>query len=151
MKRILTLSLLLTASLASATPSDADAKGVVETLLVAPLVRQEQKHSRFSRAYLPPQVRRVRVLGERALTDARGAAFFEFAIDAHHGYGPRPPPEDSKSWRKDVIVGCVYPESDEVFIKRGETFFGSELLLGKKSNAPAGVCRTAGGQVAAAR
>ena len=34
-----------------------------------------------------------------------------------------------------MIVGCVYPARDEIFIKRGDKFFGAGLLLGRKTAA----------------
>lgn len=143
------LSTLFATRLASATPPEADARAVVEEKLLAPLKAKEARQSRFSRAYQPPQVRRVRVLDEVAATDGRGAAFLTFAVDAQHGL--LEDDELEKAWREDVIVGCVYPESRKVFVKRGEKYFGAGLLLGKKTGAAGEhVCRAAA-QVAAAQ
>ncbi|HVT07529.1 MAG TPA: hypothetical protein VHO67_08730 [Polyangia bacterium] len=65
-----------------------------------------------------------------------------FAVDERSGAFSRRPPDDDRGWRKDAIVGCVYPGSDEVFVKRGDKFFGASLLLGKKTPAAdAAVCR----------
>jgi hypothetical protein len=139
--------LLPTARPASATPPDkptaeAQAKAVVERQLVEPLADKEAGRSRFSRAYIPPQARRVRVEGERS-TDGRGAEFVAFAVDERSGR-LRPRTDDDSGWRKDAIVGCVYPARDEVFIKRGDKFFGAGLLLGKKTAAADdSVCRPA--------
>jgi len=143
---------LPTARTASATPPDttevkstaaAEATSVVEKQLVRPLAAKEASRSRFSRAYIPPQARRVRILDSARSTDGRGAEFVAFAVDESSGRRARLP-DDSDHWRKDVIVGCVYPARDEVFIKRGDKFVGADLLLGKKTAAADDtVCRPA--------
>lgn len=151
MKRLFALSLMLTASLASATPED-DAKAVVQKNLIAPLRAKEERHSRFSRARLPAQVRRVRMLDSEPQKDSQGLEFLTFTVDAKHGYGELDDDGEVKadSWRKDVITGCVYPQSGEVFVKKGEKLFGAGLLLGKKTSAAAEhVCKAGGEQVAA--
>jgi hypothetical protein len=115
---------------------------VVARLLVKPLADKEAKQNRFSRAYIPPQARRVRIEGERS-TDGTGAEFVAFAVDERSGRLAARNDDDS-GWRKDAIVGCVYPARDEVFIKRGDKFFGAALLLGKKTAAAGeAVCRPA--------
>jgi hypothetical protein len=126
--------------------TDARATAVVEKQLVKPLADKEAARSRFSRAYIPPQARRVRVDGERS-TDGRGAEFVAFAVDERSGrLAPRK--DDDSSWRKDAIVGCVYPARDEVFIKRGGKFFGAGLLLGQKTAAAdEAICRPAPTQI----
>jgi len=141
------------ASLASASPSESEAKAVIQKQLIAKLTAKEEKHSRFSRAYIPPQVRRVRVTDEVAKTDEKGGEFMTFAVDAHHGFNEEAPAADSKSWRKDAIVGCVYVESGEVFVKKNDKFVPGGMLLGKKTTpAPEHVCvAKAGEQVAAAQ
>ena len=115
---------------------------MVERRLVEPLADKEERRGRFSRAYIPPQARRVRVDGERS-TDGRGAEFVAFAVDERSGrLGPRK--DDDSGWRKDAIVGCVYPARDEVFIKRGDRFFAAGLLLGQRTPAAdEAVCRPA--------
>jgi len=143
---------LPTARRASATPPDttdvksttaAEATSVVEKQLVKPLTEKEARRSVFSRAYIPPQARRVRILDSARSTDGRGAEFVTFAVDESSGRRARPA-DDSGHWRKDVIVGCVYPARDEVFIKRGDKFVGASLLLGKKTAAADDtVCRPA--------
>ena len=141
---------LCAASLASAAPSETDARAVVDKQLIAPLRAKEARQSRFSRAYQPPQVRRVRVLDSAAVTDGNGAVFMSFAVDTQNGL--LEDVDGTKPWRTDVIVGCVYPESGKVFVKRGETYFGASLLLGKKTTAAGEhVCHGAAAQVAAAR
>ena len=128
---------------------------MVEKQLIGPLAKKEAKRSRFSRAYQPPVARRVRVTDEKALTDSKGAEFMGFAVDVKHGAlddlladedGEARPEE---TWSKNAIVGCVYPDSGEVFIKRGGKYVGASLLLGKKSSAPEHVCQGTGAQVAA--
>lgn len=57
-----------------------------------------------------------------------------FAIDEHSGRFARVA-ASSPLWRSDVIVGCVYPARDELFIKRGDKFFGAGMLLGRKTAA----------------
>lgn len=156
--------MLVVASLASATPSEDDAKTAVQKSLIKPLAAKEARNSRFSRAYMPPQARRIRVLDEKALTDSKGAAFMSFAVDSKSGFAGLDELDDDaaadadkaakaeKAWRKDVITGCVYPESGEVFVKRGDKFFSGGLLLGKKSSAAAEhVCVSAAGEQVAAK
>ena len=127
-----------------ATPkAGADATAVVDKQLVQPLTLKEAKQDRFSRAYVPPQARRVRILDDQPSTDGRGAAFVAFAVDARPRLLARKAADDA-DWRKDAIVGCVYPTRDEVFIKRGDKFFGAGLLLGRRTAPPdAAVCRPA--------
>lgn len=141
---------MLTASLASAQPSEADAKEVVQKELLTPLRAKEQHRSRFSRAALPPLARRLRVPDAKAVTDAKGAAFIAFSVDAQRGYGVDADADDDKAWRKDVITGCVYPETRAVYVLRGEKYFEPGMLLGKKSTpAPDAACKAGDGQLAA--
>ena len=122
----------------------AEATAVVEKQLVKPLAEKEARRSRFSRAYIPPQARRVRVLDGERSTDGQGAEFVTFAVDERSGVFARKAADDSDRWRKNAIVGCVYPARDEVFIKRGDKFFGVGLLLGQKTAAAdEAVCRPA--------
>jgi hypothetical protein len=122
----------------------AAAAAMVEAQLVKPLADKEARQNRFSRAYIPPQARRVRVLDGERSTDGRGAEFVAFAIDERSGVIARKAADDDKRWRKDAIVGCVYPARGELFVKRGDKFFGAGLLLGKKTAATdEAVCRPA--------
>jgi len=115
--------------------AEATAIAVVEKQLVKPLAEKEARRNRFSRSYIPPLARRVRVLDPERSTDGRGAAFAVFAVDERSGvFAPRAA-DDSGRWRKDAIVGCVYPARDEIFIKRGDKYFAAGLLLGKKTAA----------------
>jgi hypothetical protein len=138
-------ALLPAARRASATPPDrqpaAAATAVVENQLVKPLADKEARRSRFSRAYIPPQTRRVRILDGQPSTDGRGA-FLAFAVDERSGAFPSRKADDPRGWRTGAIVGCVYPAREEVFIKRGDKFFGAGLLLGQRTAAAdAAVCR----------
>ena len=84
----------------------------------------------------------MRVLDGARSTDGRGAEFVAFAVDERSGLSVRRAADDSDHWRKDAIVGCVYPARDEVFIKRGDKFFGAGLLLGQKTvAADDAICR----------
>lgn len=117
---------------------------MVEKQLVGPLAVKEDRRGRFSRAYIPPRARRVRIIDRARLTDSRGAEFAAFAIDERSGLFALDPDDDSGRWRRDTIVGCVYPARAEIFIKRGDKFFAAELLLGKKTTAADdNVCRPA--------
>ena len=122
----------------------AGAAVVVEAQLVKPLAEKEARRNRFSRSYIPPQARRVRVPDGQRSTDGRGAEFVAFAVDERSGVINLHGADDSSRWRKDAIVGCVYPARDEIFVKRGDKFFGAGLLLGKKTSAADDtVCRPA--------
>lgn len=117
---------------------------MVEKALVKPLAEKEARRSRFTRAYIPPQARRVRVLDREPSTDGRGAAFVAFAVDERSGVLEPRAADDAGRWRKDAIIGCVYPARDEIFIRRGDKFYGVGLLLGQKTAAAADTtCRPA--------
>jgi hypothetical protein len=124
--------------------AEGQAYAVIEKQLVKPLSQREGRGSRFSRAYIPPQARRVRVTDHQPSTDGRGAEFVAFAIDERSALIMHRGNDDADPWRKDEIVGCVYPARDEVFIKRGDKFFGAGFLIGRRTPAAdAAVCRPA--------
>jgi hypothetical protein len=124
--------------------AEAEATATVEKHLVKPLAQKEARRSRFTRAYIPPHARRVRVLDHERSTDGRGAEFVAFAVDERSGGFAPQETNDSRRWRKDAIVGCVYPARGEIFIKRGEEFFAAGLLLGQKTAAADDtICRPA--------
>lgn len=117
------------------------ARAVLEKELLTPLAVKERKHSRLSRSRLPPLARRARIVDSAAHTDARGEAFVAFAVDDQHGYVAFDDGPSEASWRKDVIVGCVYPERGEVFVRIGNDYRPGSLLLGKSVKvADASVC-----------
>ena len=73
-----------------------------------------------------------------------------FAVDERSAAFARRPADDASGWRKDAIGGCVYPARDEVFVKRGDKFFGATLLLGKRTlAADEAVCQAATTRIAA--
>lgn len=111
-------------------PHAVDAKAataVVQRVLIKPLAAKEDDQSRFSRARLPAQQRRVRLDGELH-KDAGGNSFVTFAVDARHGVVAA---NDESSWRRDAITGCVYVDRGEVFVKSGDRFRPAAFLLGK--------------------
>ncbi len=135
--------MLVAAPLASATPPPSEvpvateAESLVQTEMLKPLAAREGKQSRFSRARLPPQARRVRVLDARPQKDEAGRAFVNFSVDVRHGYRGLDEEEAADGWRQDVMTGCVYPESKEVFVKRGGAYHPAAVVLGKKTQAAA--------------
>jgi hypothetical protein len=159
MKRLSMLALLLFShttfaepTAANGSPPDAKtaqaktAQAVVGRVLTEPLAAKENEHSRFSRAALPAQERRVRILDEQASKDAAGNSFVRFAVDARHGFRES---GDGDGWRLATIVGCVYPDRNQVFIKKGDEFRPAAFLLGKKVKAAAeATCQPAQPQVA---
>jgi hypothetical protein len=141
MYRLLALSLLVS----SAAFAEDDARAIVQKTLVTPLVAKEAKQSRFSRARMPPQARRIRVLDEK--TDSAGEKFVSFAIDS--SYGLMAADDGEEAWSKNTTTGCVYVGKQEVFVKFGAAFRPAAVLLGKKSEpADARVCK-AGEEVSA--
>jgi len=110
-------------TVAAADPKAAQAR--VQSALVEPLAAKERDQSRFSRARLPAQERRVRILDEKPRTDAQGGVFFTFAVDARHGVRA-----DDAGWKLAAVGGCVY-QSGEVFVQSGERHRPAAFLLGK--------------------
>ena len=108
------------------------ARRQVDTALVKPLAQQENAGSRFSRARPIPHDRRVRVTSAVLTQDKAGKAFLPFSIDVRYG----------AEWKKDDIVGCVYPGNGDVYVKRGDTVYPAGLLLGKKVRVVESACTT---------
>ena len=166
MKRILTLASLLAPTLvfaqqpapdadkAPVAPIVAKAEQAIAKDLITPLAAQERQRSRFSRARLPATARRVRVLDSTEKKDAKSQTFVTFAVDARHGRYDFDDEELAQikkddGWRKDTITGCVYLESGEVFVKKGETFRAAGIMMGKKvKEAPEHTCRASEGELA---
>ncbi len=135
MRRSLLFVCLLLSSLAFA-EAEADAKSLVSTQLIKPLVAKEEKTSRFSRKMPAPLSRQVRV-DDTAKRDAQGRTFVTFSVDARHDW-------DDDEWRKDVMTGCVYAGEKLVFVKRGADFHPAAAMAGKKTKAAAsGTCEAA--------
>jgi hypothetical protein len=133
--RLALIACLLSSALrASETP-----ESVVQKKLLTPLASREEARSRYSRAAPVAADRRVRTLDRAPITDAKGGAFVGFTVDARYGFG-------EGSWRANVIRGCVYPETGEVFVRYGDSFRAASVLLGKVTpKAEDHVCRAAGG------
>jgi hypothetical protein len=124
------------------TPAAAATK-VVQKQLVGPLTEYEGHHARFSRVVMPPQVRRVRITDEALSQDAKGARFMSFAVDARFGL-LAPTTKSDEGWRQNVVTGCVYADAGQVFIRRGDIYYPSSMLIGKTTAAaPAYVCHSA--------
>lgn len=118
----------------SAQAQSADA--LVRSELTEPLAEKEANRGRFSRARLPAQARRVRILDEQPRKDTAGDAFVRFAVDARHGY--RADGEDGEDgWRLSTITGCVYLDRKQVFVQKGDEFRPAAILLGKNVKAAA--------------
>lgn len=112
----------------------------IETSLLKPLAERDEQRAMFSRARVAPKERRVRVTQANASTDANEKPFFAFAIDSRF----------RGAWREADQIGCVYPETGEIFVKMGDTFRSADALLGKKTQpGAAGVCVSTTPQVAA--
>jgi hypothetical protein len=120
------------------------ASSVVQVKLLDPLQKKEASRSHFSRAAMPPMARRVRILDTAAQRDTKGRSFVQFAIDESRGLVLANEKQGSDAnWFKNVITGCVYPETGEVLIKRGEVYLTSSVLLGQPSSAAStDVCRS---------
>ena len=117
------------------------AKEVLQTKLLEPLQKKDEKRSRFSRAVLPPRARRIRILDNSAQNDAKGHPFVQYAIDESRTITADKEGAEA-AWLKDTITGCVYPETGDVMVKRGEVYYASSVLLGVQTPiAPADVCR----------
>jgi hypothetical protein len=159
MKRISMLAILLFAQATSAEPAavrpfaapppgveavvtnSAPALALVERNLLQPLADKELGQSRFSRARMPAEERRVRILEQQH--DPRGRPFVRFAVDARHGYLEE---SDEASWRLATITGCVYLDRSEIFVQKGDQYRPAALLLGKYVKpAAAPTCRAGRG------
>jgi hypothetical protein len=105
----------------------------VEKGLVEPLAQKEKERSRFSRARMPPQERRVRVTQAAVALDASGRAYMAFAVDVRRG----------TEWHENDVVGCAYTQTGALFVKRGDEYRPAEILLGKDVDVASGVCTPA--------
>lgn len=142
---------LASLSFAQAPADRAKAEQLIEKDLLKPLAAKEEQRSRFSRAGLPPQVRRVRVLDQEVKKDAQGGEFLSFAVDAKHGADWLDEGEPNP-WRENAMTGCVYPATGEIFVKSGKQHRPAAFLLGKKVKpAEAHVCEATATQVAEAK
>lgn len=128
---------MLVPSFASADEPSAAAKAQarVEQGLLKPLVESEGARSRFSRARPAPRERRVRITQATPTVDKAGRPFMAFAVDVRWGGGDE--------WRENDIVGCVYVNNGDLFVKRGEEWRPGAFLLGKPGDPVQGVCQAA--------
>lgn len=109
------------------------AKNRVQAGLVKPL-RESEGGRRFTRGRPPPAERRIRVLSASTTKDPQGKSFVAFAVDVRFGGG---------EWTKDDILGCAYRDTGDLFVKIGEAYRPSAVLLGKDLPAVAGACQAA--------
>jgi hypothetical protein len=135
---------LLVFLLASAPRASESPRSLVEEKLLAPLAAREEARSSYSRARPPAAERRVRMLDTEPIADAKGGAFVRFAVDARYGRA-------AGRWQQNVITGCVYAATGEVYLRYGHGFRAAGVLLGKKvPPAASHVCRAAGAQAVVA-
>ena len=120
----------------------ASAKAVIQSNLLEPLQDKEDKRSRFSRAVLPPQVRRIRILDNALHIDAQGQAFVSFAVDESRDIDANSDQDHADTrWLQAAITGCVYPKTGKILVRRGSVYYSSSILLGQKTSiAPPDVC-----------
>lgn len=105
----------------------------VEKGLLEPLAHKEKERSRFSRARMPPQERRVRVTQTAVTLDASGRAYMAFAVDVRRG----------TEWHENDLIGCGYTQTGALFVKRGDAYRPAESLLGKDVEVAPDVCAPA--------
>jgi hypothetical protein len=157
MKRLSMLVILIFSRMTFAEPTAADREvktpeqratlALVKHDLLQPLIAKEEGRSKFSRARMPPEERRVRILDEQPSKDAQGIAFVRFSIDARWGMGGS---DDENHWRRDDITGCVYLDKNQIFVKSGDQYRPAAFLLGKNLKAAAqSTCQPVSAQVAA--
>lgn len=119
----------------SATPTQSAVTELVDKQLLAPMRKAEGKRKRFSRAAPVPTARRVRVLDDAALTDARGKTFVRFAVDVRYGF------DDEGEWNE-RMQGCAYPSEGEVYVQNGKEheWVAARTMLGKGTARRTDVC-----------
>jgi hypothetical protein len=114
-------------------PSPAEwARRRVEHGLVKPLA--QTRSNSFSRGRPIPSERRARVTNEAVQVDEQSREFLSFSIDIRYGGG---------EWRNDDVVGCVYRQSGNIYVKVGDEHRPAAFLLGKNVQPVAGACETA--------
>ena len=102
----------------------------VEKGLLEPLAQKEKARSRFSRAWAPPQERRVRVTQAAATLDSSGRPYMAFSVDVRRG----------AEWQENDLVGCAYTQTGALFVKVGDDYRPAEILLGKDVAVAPNVC-----------
>jgi hypothetical protein len=125
------VALVLAPSLALADESLASAvQRRVKEGIIAPLAEKENARSRFSRVRIAPRERRVRVTDSTTTLDPGGRPYVAFAIDVRYG----------EEWRENDVVGCAYPQTGALFVKRGDEIRPAGILLGEKADPVQGTC-----------
>ncbi|MFM2419426.1 MAG: hypothetical protein RL385_4149 [Pseudomonadota bacterium] len=142
MNRSLSLVLCMlcaSSALAEPTPSpQSAATALIEAELLAPLREVELKRSPFSRVPRRPLERTLRVVERAGQVDAQGRTFLSFAIDV------RKPSTDGSRLEKNAIVGCVYVDQREVYVRAGARYQRAKDMLAKSEVMRRDVCRAAG-------
>jgi hypothetical protein len=113
-------------------PSLTWAKHRVDEGLVKPIAARE-KGGTFSRGRPPPRQSRVRTPPTEQ-TDASKRVFASFAIDVRFG---------NSEWHENDVVGCVYKDSGQIFVRIADEYRPAAYLLGKNVDAVKGVCEAA--------
>ena len=154
-----------TAQTATAADADVDVTrltSIVQKQVLVPLRDRANTRSKMSRAALPPQKRRVRIIDAALRTDDKGQQFVTFAIDAM--YRAFDTLEDVASdnpherWSRDEMTGCVYANG-EVFVRTGDVHRSAAAVVAKKKSkskstsaeAPLHICHDRTAQVVTIR
>lgn len=59
--------------------------------------------------------------------------YMTFAVDVRYG----------STWHENDVVGCAYPQTGALFVKRGDEFRPADVLLDHNVDVVAGVCAPA--------
>jgi len=123
----------------------------VQEQVITPLRARESSRGKMSRAAVPPQKRRVRIIDAALRTDEKGQQFVAFAVDAQHGFGAAA----DDNWSHDEATGCVYT-SGAVYLRGAASYQATTARLSKKKSkstdeVPAHICHDRPAQVAALR
>jgi hypothetical protein len=120
-------------SIAAADESLSWAKRRVEVGVIKELAQKDSKRSKFSRSRPPPAERRARIVASSPSYDKGGLAFAPYAVDARWG----------DEWQNGDVVGCVYKDSGNLYVKLGDEFYPVSILLGEGGEKVSGVCEAA--------
>ncbi len=135
---------------------------IVQKQVLVPLRDRAHTRSKMSRAALPPQKRRVRIIDAALRTDDKGRQFVTFAIDAMYRVFDtlEDVASDSahESWSRDEMTGCVYANG-EVFVRTGDVHRSAAAVVAKKKSkskstsaeAPLHICHDRTAQVVTIR
>jgi hypothetical protein len=99
---------------------DSPVVAAVKKELIKPLALKDASRSKYSRVPSPPADRQVRVPDAAPKTDKNGKQFVNFVVDA----------KQWDEWNRAAMSGCVYPDSGEVFVKRGDGFRPAAQFVG---------------------